>query len=144
MESEIQLDDAYLAQLKAVYVEAAGAAMNRNREIKGQWLGEFGTPFPTNFEDVEMVGAKAVASFAVEKYRARVIEQLGDGKAKIFAAYQMVFSLANDTKAWRMSIPVNRNRDSDCILCDGLAVAESAIAKLEAAETEVERLKAEE
>ncbi len=54
-----------------------------------------------------------------------------DWKAKVQAAYQMVFDLCNQKRRWIMSIPVREDYDPDCVIVNGLKAAEQRIAALE-------------
>lgn len=62
-------------------------------------------------------------------------DQLGasmrDLQAKITAAHDEVGRVCVTPRGWRMSIPVDESRDSDCIISAGLDAVEAVLAELE-------------
>ena len=62
---------------------------------------------------------------------------LDEAAAKIQRAREEVFGLCDGKRKWTMRVPVDRERDSDCVICDALDVADALRARVAELEAEL-------
>ena len=66
---------------------------------------------------------------------------LDEAAAKIQRAREEVFGLCDGKRKWTMRVPVDRERDSDCVICDALDVADALRARVAELEAHANRLR---
>jgi len=66
---------------------------------------------------------------------------LGESAEKIQRAREEVFGLCDGKRKWTMRVPVDRERDSDCVICEALDTADRLRARVAELEGELASIK---